>query len=140
MEEYENYEAEAEKIREHNEQLLEEFQQWLIDKKLSVKTVNKHTDNIDFYINMFLLYYEPWEAKEGVPLVGNFLGDWFIRKAMWSSIAQIKENIASLKKFYTFMYERGDIDKDTLVYLKETIKEDKDEWISNMMDYDFPLM
>lgn len=135
----EDYEAKAAKIREQNEQLLDEFQQYLIDKQLSVKTINKHTDNIDFYINGFLLYDEVLEAKQGARAIGHFLGYWFIRKAMWSSVAQINENATSLKKFYTFMYERGDIDKETLDELKDTIKEEKPEWLETMQRYDDPF-
>jgi hypothetical protein len=47
--------------------------------------------------NDYLLYEDALEAKDGVDAVSWFLGDWFIRKAMWSSQASIKENAASLK-------------------------------------------
>ncbi|MCO8297446.1 recombinase [Tetragenococcus halophilus] len=142
MEDYEDHKAEIEKISKHNEQLLAEFQQSLIDKQLSSQTIRKHMFNVDLYINDFLLYSddELLEAKQGPLDITEFFGYWFIREAPSSSVTQMNESIVSLKKFYTFMYERGDIDKDILVYLKETIKEDKDEWISNMIDYDFPLM
>jgi hypothetical protein len=36
-----------------------------------------------------------------------FLGYWFIKKAMWAKQSAIKSNAASLKKFYTFMHEKG---------------------------------
>ncbi len=136
MGDYDNYEEEIEKIKNQNEQLLSEFQQSLTDKKLSTKTIDKHVLNVDFYINQFLLRDVLVEAKDGVPFIGEFLGYWFIRKAMWSSVAQINENIASFKKFYTFLYERGDIDKETLDDLKDTIKEGKSEWVANMRSYD----
>lgn len=139
MEDYEKYEAKAEEIRKQNEQLLVEFQQYLIDKQLSTKTINKHVPNVDFYINQFLLHDVLVEAKEGVPFISEFLGYWFIEKALWSSVAQINENATSLKKFYTFLYERGDIDKETLDELKDTIKEEKPEWLETMQRYDDPF-
>ena len=37
--------------------------------------------------------------------IPEFLGDWFIRKAMWSSPAYVKSNATSLKKFYGWMLE-----------------------------------
>lgn len=67
-----------------------------------------------------------------------FLGYWFIKKAMWSSPAQIKSNAASLKKFYTFLFEKGQIDKEDLDDLKERIKEDMPEWIATMTRYEDP--
>lgn len=67
-----------------------------------------------------------------------FLGYWFIKKAMWASQSSIKGNAASLRKFYTFMYEKGLIDKDALADLKETIKEGLPEWLATLERYDDP--
>ena len=47
-------------------------------------------------MNEYLLYYEePIKAQDGISDVSMFLGDWFIRKAMWASKAHIKSNAAS---------------------------------------------
>ncbi|WP_440895459.1 hypothetical protein ACS127_12960 [Amphibacillus sp. Q70] len=138
MDDYKKYELECEKIRKQNNQLLDEFSHWLKEKKLSEKTIRKHTDNVDFYINQFLLYYDPIEAKDGSLNVGEFLGYWFIKKAMWSSVSQIKENAASLKKFYTFMNEKGHVDQETLAELKTEIKDEMPEWLETMKRYDDP--
>ncbi|MDN6113433.1 MAG: hypothetical protein L0I72_10220 [Tetragenococcus halophilus] len=51
-------EANVEEIKKQNKQLLDEFEQELIDKKLSAKTIYKHVNNIDFYINTFLLFVQ----------------------------------------------------------------------------------
>ncbi|AOF49212.1 putative uncharacterized protein [Tetragenococcus halophilus subsp. halophilus] len=133
-------EANVEEIKKQNKQLLDEFEQELIDKKLSAKTIYKHVNNIDFYINTFLLYDEFVEAKKGTLFIGEFLGYWFIKKAMWSSVKQINENATSLKKFYTFLYKRGDIRKETLDSLKERIKLEKPQWHVEMRRYDFPFI
>jgi hypothetical protein len=52
---YEQYEIECERIRESNGKLLDDFAIWLQQSGLSSKTIDKHTENIDFYINEFLL-------------------------------------------------------------------------------------
>ena len=52
---YEQYELKCEKIRESNGKLLDDFATWLQQSGLSRKTIHKHTENIDFYINAFLL-------------------------------------------------------------------------------------
>jgi len=138
MDDYEAYEAACEQIREDNETLLDEFGDWLEQKNLSQKTIRRHTENVDFYINEFLLYEDAIEAKDGAGDIGMFLGYWFIRKAMWASPAEIKSNAASLKKFYTFMQEKGEIDQEELEQLKETVKEEMPEWIATIERYDDP--
>lgn len=48
---------------------------------------------------------------------------------MWANKTAIKGNAASLKKFYTFLYEIGLVDKPSLIELKQTIKEDMPVWL-----------
>ena len=135
---YEQYEIECERIRESNGKLLDDFAIWLQQSGLSSKTIDKHTENIDFYINEFLLYEDAEEPQQGVHSISMFLGYWFIRKAMWSSASSIKSNAASLKKFYTFLHERGLVSQDDLDSLKETIKEEMPEWLATLARYDDP--
>lgn len=136
MNDYEKYEAECKKIRKDNKRLLREFELWLKEAGLSEKTINNHVSNIDFYINEYLLYEDAIEAQDGVDAVSMFLGYWFIKKAMWASRSSIKSNAASLKKFYSFLHEKGVIEKDALKDLKETIKEDMPEWLATLDRYD----
>ncbi|MBN4053147.1 recombinase [bacterium AH-315-L15] len=138
MGDYKKYEEDCKKIRKANERLLNEFEAWLKSSGLSEKTINNHVSNIDFYINEYLLYEDATEAKDGVQAVGMFLGYWFIRKAMWASQSSIKGNTTSLKKFYTFLQEKGLIDKEDLTDLKQTIKEDMPEWLATLERYDDP--
>lgn len=138
MSEYEDYERECNSIREENKVLLGDFESWILRKGLSEATVKKHCENIGFYINEFLTYESPKHAAEGVDEVGMFLGSWFIRKAMWASEASIKSNVASLKKFYDFMMERGEVEPEAVKDLKGRIKEDLPEWVSAIRRYDDP--
>ncbi|MFO7883949.1 MAG: hypothetical protein R6U68_03925 [Desulfobacteraceae bacterium] len=135
---YERLERACKRIRKDNDKLLDEFENYLLNKGLKSKTADKHVKNIDFYINEFLLYEDAVKAKDGIHDIGMFLGYWFIKKAMWSSPAQIKSNAASLKKFYTFMHEKEMIKKEDLDDLKEIIKEEMPEWIATMKRYDNP--
>ena len=129
MDDYEKYEAECEKIRAENEKLLEEFEGWLKNSGLSLKTIRSHSYNIDFYINHYLLYEDVTKPENGAHGVSMYLGYWFIRKAMWASPSTIKSNAASLKKFYSFLLEKNLIDNEDLDDLKESIKEGIPEWI-----------
>lgn len=136
MDDYEKYETDCKKIRKINDKLLRNFSSWLKASKLKDKTIRSHVDKVDFYINEFLLYEDALEAKDGASNIGMFLGYWFIKKAAWSSPAQIKSNASSLKKFYTFLFENGLVDKEDLNDLKERIKEDMPEWIATINRYD----
>ncbi|MCW8799415.1 MAG: phage integrase SAM-like domain-containing protein [Desulfobacter sp.] len=138
MDDYEKYEKDCKKIRKVNESLLNEFGMWLKSSGLSEKTINNHLSNIDFYVNEYLLYEDATKAKDGVDDVDMFLGYWFIKKAMWASQSSIKGNATSLKKFYTFMHEKGLIDKEDLIDLKQTIKENMPEWLATLGRYDDP--
>lgn len=129
MDEYEKYEAECEKRKEENHTSLSGFEQYLQEKKLSKKTMEKHIGNIDFYINDFLLYESPEKAADGVNQLNYFLGYWFIKKAMWASPTSIKEYITSLKHFYTYMNKIGQVSSEDLADMMVEIKENKADWI-----------
>ena len=135
MDDYENYEADCQKIRTANQKLLTDFESWLESSGLSEKTIKNHLSNIDFYINEYLLSEDAVEAKDGVDSVSDFLGYWFIKKAMWASQSSIKANASSLKKFYSFLLEKGLIEKDDLNELKETLKEEMTEWLETVERY-----
>ena len=64
---------------------------WLTEKGLEKKTIKKHLSNIDLYLNSFLNYYEVETMEVGINRIDSFLGDWFVRKCMWSSKNSIKE-------------------------------------------------
>jgi len=57
---------------------------------------------------------------------------------MWANKTTIKENAASLKKFYQYLYEAGKVSEEAFSALKETIKEDMPEWLATIDRYDDP--
>jgi site-specific recombinase XerD len=138
MDPYKQYEIDSQKIRKGNAILLKDFASYLEEKSLSAATIKKHCSNVEFFINEFLLHEENIEAADGTEDIGEFLGFWFIRKAMWASPAAIKENASSLKKFYQFMLENGKISRESFDALKQEIKEDMPEWVATMKRYDDP--
>ena len=133
--EYKEWEDEIEKIEKHNNNLLSDFEEWLKSKDLKPKTIRNHIDNVEFYANGFLLRYEPIPVEKGALEIGSFLGDYFIRKTSWSSKYTINENIASFKKFYTFLNEIGKISNSELTDMKELIKDEKTDWIEEVVNY-----
>ncbi len=113
-----------------------EFEDWLKSAGLASKTIKKHSSNIDFYINDFLLDDEPTEPQNGITGVGSFLGFWFIKKAMWASESNIKSNAGSLKKFYAFLEEKGLLASEDLLELNQEIKTNMPKWLKTIKRYE----
>ena len=134
--EYEEYERQCKEIKETNQTYLNDFREALQKKGLTAKTINNHVSNVDFYINDFLCYEEPQDVRCGCHCISQFLGSWFIRKASWSSCAQIKSNAASIKKFYKLMLDKGIVDEDDYNTLCEDIVDEMDDWLGRMKRYD----
>jgi site-specific recombinase XerD len=137
MDEFENS---CKIIRKENQILLDKFEMSLRESVLTDKTIRNHIQNIDFYINEYLIYEELIEAKDGIDKVSWFMGYWFIKKAMWASSASIKSNAASLKKFYSFLLSIKMIPKDQLIELKDTIKDEMPEWLEELEAHDSASM
>lgn len=57
---------------------------------------------------------------------------------MWANVTSVKANATSLKKFYDFMLERGEVDPEALKVMKQRIKEELPEWIATLKRYDDP--
>jgi len=129
---YERYEKDCKSIRKSNEKLLKKFNDYLVKKALSQKTIKEHVSNIDFYINEYLLYYDANLPQEGIFKINGFLGDWFPRKALWASVTSVISYLASFKKFYSWLVDQGLNTTEDLKEMKEWIKEDKDEWIADV--------
>ena len=120
-----------------NEDYLKMFKKSLEEKQLTAKTIRKHVSNIDFYLNDYLTYYdEIIKMEDGTQHIGSFLGDWFIRKAMWASKASIKEMASSLKKFYEYMSALGFVKISYYQEMCYEIKDNMDLYLENLEDYD----
>lgn len=128
---FRDYEQKCEEIQRKNEIYLEEFEEDLLNAGLKGKTINRHVKNIDFYINIYLLRLEPLEMISGTDpfYIDDFLGNFLIHKAMWSTPSAIKSTAASMKKFYKSMLERENIGKLDYKKLRQTIKDDMNFWL-----------
>ena len=132
------YDELCDEQRSKNEKLLEEFEERLLADGLKQNTVNNHISNVDFYINTYLLYYNIIEPSDGMPMVGGFLGDFFIRKALWSTPQSIKSTAASLKKFYKFMVDSGRADKTVYEEMCRQFKKEMPDWQETCRRFNAP--
>jgi len=124
-----SYDERVRAINSYNQPILEDFRAWLEQSGLSEKTVENHVDNIDFFTH-YLVYYEPLtklDEADGSD-IWMFLTDWFPRKAMWSSVASVKSNIASFKKFFNWLGETGRISPEVVADVLTTLKEGRNEF------------
>jgi len=137
---YEEYEQKCNEIRKRNAVYLDEFREDLLKAGLKEKTINRHYWNVNFYINEYLLREEPLEMRCGTdPLkIDDFLGNFFIRKCMWSTPNTIKSTATSIKKFYSSMLQRGHIDESDYRELIETIRDNMEYWLEDCEEYNDP--
>ena len=136
LHEHGTYEKKQNEILKNNELHLEGFEKWLKNKGLSQKTTNTHVLNVVIYINDYLCYYDALDVTNGTHEIYGFLGNWFIRKAAWSSCAHIKTNAAGIKKFYAYLLEEGVVEQEDYDDLCCTIKEFMPEWLEEMRRYE----
>ena len=90
----------SEQNEDTNHEYLLLFQEDLENAGLKQKNIYNHLSNADLSINDFSGNRMNVTMEEGVTTLGDFLGDYFIRKCMWSSPSTVKTTTASLKKFY----------------------------------------
>ena len=132
----------SEQNEDTNHEYLLLFQEDLENAGLKQKNIYNHLSNADLSINDFSGNRMNVTMEEGVTTLGDFLGDYFIRKCMWSSPSTVKTTTASLKKFYKSMAEHGKIEKKGYDYVCRDIKESMAYWQECCAEYnnpDFPF-
>lgn len=124
-----------ENFRQTNQKYLDEFVEWMKEQGLSEKTIHRHLSNTRFYINEYLGNRNQVSMEFGTNYISEYFSYFFIDKCMWSTPNSLKENVASLKKFYRCMTENGHIDEEDYEYMLYTIKMEKEEWIDRCGRY-----
>ena len=135
---YEQYLKVCQNIQKKNNLLLQLFEDDLIKSGLKEKTVNRHLSNVDFFLNEFLIRAGALPMEEGTSMLNAYLGDFFIRKCMWSTPANIKTNAASIKKFYKCMLDHKKIEKEDYKFLCSCITDSMDIWQRDCAIYNDP--
>ena len=125
---YQEYENQCNEIRRQNSEYLSLFEEDMRKGSLTEKTIRRHLNNADFFINEFLLLADPIPMDTGMSRLDSFLGDFFIRKCMWSTPANIKSTAASIKKFYKSMMDHNKVDASDYRKLCEEIKVSMEYW------------
>lgn len=128
----------SEQNEDKNHEYLLLFQEDLENAGLKQKNIYNHLSNADLSINDFSGNRMNVTMEEGVTMLGDFLGDYFIRKCMWSSPSTVKTTTASLKKFYKSMAKHRKIEKKDYDYVCRDIKESMEYWQESCKSYNNP--
>lgn len=128
----------SEQNEDTNHEYLLLFQEDLENAGLKQKNIYNHLSNADLSINDFSGNRMNVTMEEGVTMLGGFLGDYFIRKCMWSSPSTVKTTTASLKKFYKSMAKHRKIEKKDYDYVCRDIKESMEYWQESCKSYNNP--
>ena len=111
-----------EAIRLENAGYLLWFKDYLVDHGLSIKTVDRHLNNLDFFLNDFLLHDEFRHMEDGLFTMDEYFGDYFVRNYKKATAGSVKSNVESIKKFYLCMFEHQKIKTSEYMELSKGIK------------------
>lgn len=123
------------KNEKRNEKFLNEFTKWLEKQDLVKKTINKHVSNVNLYINSYLVWHDIIKMEDGVYEIDYFFRYWYVEKCMFSTVYSLKEMFGSLKKFYKCMNDLNYVSDENYKQVCDIIKENKDEYIDYMEEY-----
>lgn len=130
------YERIMKEVQANNAQILTEFKNYLANSAgLSKKVVNKHANNVDLFINQFMLYYTIKTPLKMADDVADYLSDWFPRKVAYSP-NEIKSNATSIKKFAKFMEVAGELSQSDGKRAKAAIKMGTELGVEQMLIID----
>lgn len=118
-----------------NDEYINTFQIWLESQQLSDNTIKSHVANIALFLNIYLIRYEAVKLADAHEYVSSFLGDWFIRKCLWSNKKRVKSTAGSIKKFYKCMFENNIVDESIYKDVLLEIKQSMDFYLGSVDDY-----
>jgi hypothetical protein len=139
MAEEEDYETTQARLEEANQKILAGFINHTVGvRKKGKMKMHKVGEHLRFFANEYLLNYESLNLLEGLESFPGFVGDWFIRKCMWSDEASVSENITAFDTFLTYLDETDQITKERLSDLRETLKKERPIYLLRAEFYNNP--
>lgn len=113
---------------QENAALLKEFKGYLEDQGTLEKKVEQHTKNMDLFLNTFLSKRQGVGCGEWVRHIDVYFSEWFIRNAPTPSETQIVLSIASMRKFYGMMLEKGAVSQADVNRMESMVVNKKEDW------------
>ena len=113
-----------------------EFGMELKEQGVSMKTINRHVGNAEYYVKRYLVEYMEIPIFDGAKGLHEFFDYYYIRKCLSSSVKNMKQQILSTQKFYLFLFEHGYLTKERHEECERIFHDKKEQWLQDMADYD----
>lgn len=122
---YDALDTDAASIHRINDRLLEVFVVEMMQKhRMREKTAREHAARVAHFGTKYLVDYE------GVPLseasaddIEDYLGNWYPARVPEADLKENPKILASLQKFYRFLYDIREIDREVLAAIDETCED-----------------
>ncbi len=75
-------------------------------------------------------------VSDGIRVVPEFLGGFYITHCMWASKTGMNDNITVIKKFYKYLEQEWGLSTNAYEVMLHEIKEGKDQWHDRLWRYD----
>lgn len=91
---------------------------------LSPKTIKRHLQNMDFFLNTYLLFDEahPLRMQDGVNSIDDFIG-YFLEEKTYFADSTKRSFVTSLRKFYKSMVTHGKITPEQYEDVVESLRD-----------------
>lgn len=119
-------------IEKENEEYLKIFRKYLHEEGLNEKTINRHINHVDYYINNYLLIGMPQKMEKGCSFDAcNFIESYVNERVIPASKNNVNLFSTSILKFYKCMLKNGFVEEKDFDDLKWSLSECKDEMIED---------
>ncbi len=110
-----------------------ELMQTYYEGTVSQTTLDKQLNDLAFYFD-HKIRYEGESVFESLDesSFNEFLGDWYISHALWSTPTTTKRYITAFNKLVAMLEAVGLLSKKRMKEIKDILKENKAEWIYRM--------
>jgi hypothetical protein len=139
MNDEEDYDVMRLRLENANEEILAAFINHTVGvRKKGKLKMHKHADLLRFFANDYLVNYEGEDLLEGLECFSSFVGDWFIRKCMWSDENAVRDNLQAFETFLTYLAETEQITPNRLAELNGFLSKDRDLYVLRAKYYNDP--
>lgn len=116
MIDFEKFEKQCDEIREINAKYIEEFVDELSKKGFVDKTIKRHYENVDFYLNTYLLREDALTMENGCQdeYLSDFFGTFSYVSVCGVHRIQLSQQFLVLKSFTDSCMNRIDYQKKTM--------------------------
>src|SRR3989344_6608445 len=98
-----------EEIQKENAELLSKFEEHLLRKNISKKTIKRHINDVELYINDYLAIDEEASPQEIDGYTLDVFFRWCIDKWIFNTISGLLSAISSIRLFYEYLNENKQI-------------------------------